>query len=183
MFVLSYIFWPYPLTTNVAEIALFILWLPLVTLGVALSVYDFKWMELPNGLVYSFGALVIIWCALLTLVTGGLQILTTSIIGSLCFGGFFYIIYQVSSGKWIGGGDVRLCFMLGLLLGWQKTIIGLTLAAYLATAVIIVLAIMGKYHKRMRLPFGPFLLTASFVAVLWGQRTIEWYERISGLSV
>lgn len=170
-------------TDGVLEIASLLLFVPIIVTAVAMSLYDIKWMLLPNELVYSFALATILWVMSRVLVVeSSLAFIAGSIIGSVVFGGFFYIIYQVSNGKWIGGGDVRLGFILGLLLGWQRSIIGLTLAAYLATALILVLVILQKYHKKMRIPFGPFLLAGSYVAILWGGSVIDWYLRISGIS-
>jgi len=182
LFVVSYIFWPYDLSSNLSAWLLFVSFLPLTVLGVAMSLYDLKWMILPNKLVYSFGLFAVIWWLLLAISQQSTSFLMSGIIGSFGFGGFFYVLYQISGGKWIGGGDVRLGAMLGLILGWQRSIVALALAAYAATAVVFVLVLLRKYHKKMHIPFGPFLLIATLVAVLWGQSVIDWYTRLSGLT-
>jgi len=33
----------------------------------------------------------------------------------------------------------------------------------------------------MKIPFGPFLLSATIATMLWGQAAIDWYLRLSGL--
>ena len=91
------------------------------------------------------------------------------------------MIYQISAGRWIGGGDVRFGFAMGVLLGWQGGLLGLALASYLGTALIIVLLAIAKYHKKMRIPFGPFLISATYVSVLFGQQVIDWYKSLAGL--
>lgn len=180
LFGLSYAAWPYPLA-EFSNYALFVTWLAALVLAIALVVYDLHWMLLPNRLVYPFGAVAAVAVAIDYLRVGEPGIVWSALVGSLCFGGLFYVIYQVSRGKWIGGGDVRLGFILGLLLGWQKAILGLTAAAYLGTAVIVILLLAGKYRRNLKLPFGPFLLSGAVIAMLWGQTIIDWYLRISGL--
>lgn len=182
LFVVAYVYWPYSVNT-VGQATVFGLFLPLIVLSVVLALYDLKWMVLPTKLVYIFGISAVVWLMTLAYTTGDSQVLTSGLIGALSYGGFFYVIYQVSGGKWIGGGDVRLGFVLGAVLGWQKSIIGLTAAAYLATAVVLALFIMSKYHKKMHIPFGPFLLLGTFLAVLWGQQVIDYYYKISGIGL
>lgn len=179
IFVVSYLFWPYEIH-NVAQYGYFIAWLVALTLGVALTLYDLKWMILPNRLIYPAG-MVGVASALLSYSAVSHSQAASSVIGSLVFGGFFYGMYQVSKGKWIGGGDVRLGFVLGLFLGWQKSLLCLTLAAYLGTVLIGILFVIKKYHHKMKLPFGPFLLTAALITMLFGQHVIDWYLRLSGL--
>lgn len=177
---ISYAVWPYSLTT-LAGYALFLIWLAVLTLGIALAVYDLRWMILPNRLVYPFGVASLVFTILLSVIAGTTQPVISGLVGSLGLGGFFYLLHRLSKGQWIGGGDIRLGFMLGLLLGWQKTIFCLTLAAYLGTFVIVILVVLRKYHRKMKLPFGPFLLLGAYAGMLWGQTVIDWYLRISGV--
>jgi leader peptidase (prepilin peptidase) / N-methyltransferase len=176
----SYVLWPYTFETGISY-AVFSLWTVALVLGVALAVYDLKRMVLPNRLVYPFTAVCAVFLGVLSLQAESTNTLTSGLIGAAMFSGFFYLLYQISGGKWIGGGDVRLAVGLGLLLGWQKSILALMLAAYAGTAVIAVLVVIKKYHRKMKLPFGPFLLVAAYLAVLFGQQCIDWYMRISGL--
>lgn len=180
LFVVTYIFWPFTLLSP-ADYFSFSLFYFLLTLGVALSVYDLKWMILPTHLVYVFNAFSAIYLILSAFSQQSWQVLVNGIIGALLFSGFFYLLYQFSKGKWIGGGDVRLAVGLGLILGWQKSIFALTIAAYLGTLVIFMVFLAGRYHKKMKLPFGPFLLAATLLTVLWGQTVIDWYLQLSGL--
>lgn len=177
----SYIYWPYALQGDGAWLVFFFWALSLMFMFM-LALYDVQWMILPNILVYPFLASVLAYSAGNVIQASDSKAeLLSKILGSIIFGGFFWLVYQISKGKWIGGGDVRLGFVLGILLGWQKSLLTLAGAAYLATAVIIVIALLGKYHKKMRLPFGPFLLSAAYLSVLFGQSIIDAYKRLSGL--
>lgn len=181
LFLVSYVFWPFQLTSLANYFLLFTFYF-LLTLGVALTVYDLKWMILPTRLVYVFNGLSGLFLVILSLLSlRSQETFISGIIGAAIFSGFFYLLYHISNGTWIGGGDVRLAVGLGLILGWQKSILSLTVAAYLGTAVILILLVVGKYHKKMKLPFGPFLLTATYLTILWGQSVIDWYLRLGGL--
>lgn len=180
LFAAAYYFWPYTLSGFMSYEA-FALFLMVITVGLALSVYDIKWMELPTKLVYALGGLGFMLSLSLAIGLGDTSILTSALIGSAGFGGFFYALYAVSNGKWIGGGDVRLGFALGIILGWQRSMLALTAAAYGGTIIIVILYLLGKYHKKMKLPFGPFLILAMYSSALWGQAVINWYLQLSGL--
>jgi len=98
-----------------------------------------------------------------------------AILGSLAGGVFFAIIVLVSRGKWMGGGDVKLGFLLGLILGWPKILAALFLAFILGSIVGIFLVIRGKKKLKSAVPFGPFLAAATLVVMLWGDEILNWY--------
>src|SRR3989344_1532943 len=72
----------------------------------------------------------------------------TLIAGSMLFGamfgaGFFLFLYFISKGAWIGGGDVRLGFFMGIILGWPNILIAF-FVAYLTGAVFSLFLILIK---------------------------------------
>lgn len=180
LFITTYLFWSYPLT-SITHCLLLSTFYILLTTGLSLAIYDLKWMTLPTKLVYVFNGVSMVFLALLSLEESSRSILVSGLIGAVLYSGFFYLLYILSSGKWIGGGDVRLAVGLGLLLGWQKSIVSLSMAAYLGTFVVIGLVFLKKYHKKMKMPFGPFLLIAAYSTFFWGQALIDWYLGLSGL--
>lgn len=174
LFVASYIFWP----TQVAglEIVSFVLWLAALVGLVALLVYDLRWMLLPNRIVFPLawiagaGALINIWQE------GSLSSLVSALAGVAIGGGIFYVIFQVSKGKWIGGGDVKLGFVLGLLLGEpDQALLMLFLASLLGSLLVIPLMIAKKVTPKTRVPFGPFLIASAIVVQLFGNSITNWY--------
>jgi prepilin signal peptidase PulO-like enzyme (type II secretory pathway) len=177
---LSFYVWPLPLNT-IWDYALFDVWTALFVVLMILFVYDMRWMILPTKVVHTGLALSVFFVGSAAAISGDSSLVLSSAVGSVLLGGLFWLIYQISKGKWIGGGDVRLGFAMGLFLGWQKVILGLSLAAYIGTAIVIVTAILGKYHKRMKLPFGPLLIAGWYIAFLWGQILIDLYLGFVGL--
>jgi len=96
-------------------------------------------------------------------------------LGGLLGFSFFALQYFVSKGKWIGGGDVRLGLFLGLLLGWQLTVVAL-LFSYWAGAIVGVSLIIAKKSKmNSEIPFGTFLVVGTLIAMYWGKNIIRWY--------
>lgn len=88
---------------------------------------------------------------------------------------FFLFQYVVSKGKWIGGGDIRLGLLMGVILGWKVTIVALLLA-YIAGALVgIVLLIKQKKAMQSEIAFGTFLSVATYVCMFYGGDILNWY--------
>lgn len=95
------------------------------------------------------------------------------IIGFFIVSGFLYLLYKVSSGRWIGGGDVRLMATTGLLLGWQDILVGFMLGCILGSIIHISIMKVGK--KDRMLAFGPYLSLGIALSMIVGDQLIHWY--------
>lgn len=174
---ISYIWWP----LNGSGLLIYLqfsLWSFLLVVMAALFTYDLKWMILPTTLVRIAIMFSVLLVATQVLNAQNASIITSAPIGSALLGGLFWLIYQISDAKWIGGGDVRLGFAIGLLLGWQKTILCVALAAYLGTVIIVVAFAFRRFSLKMKLPFGPLLIAGWYISFIWGQQIIDWYMRL-----
>lgn len=177
LFVLSYIWWPFALDAH--GIFLFVCWLAAVVGLVALFVYDVRWMLLPNKIVFPLIGIGVVQTVVVTvLFGGGWSYLLGSVASLAVAGGIFYVLFQVSDGKWIGGGDVKLGYALGLLLA-SPTLAFLML--FTASTLGVLAAIPGLLTKKMaissRIPFGPFLIVATMIVMLFGATVITWYKQ------
>ncbi len=176
LFVLSYVVWPYGFDPS--GIFQFAVWLLFSTGFMALIVYDLKWMLLPDRIVAPLTALVIVQVVLLAVWQGNPQLVLGAVWGVLCLAGLFYVLFQVSGGKWIGGGDVKLGIVLGALVGGPlNSIAVLFIAACLGTICAAPLLLTDKKAFGKRLPFGPFLIVATIIVYLFGQTIVGWYKR------
>ena len=180
LIVFSFIYWPYNIV-SIVDYILFGIWIVLIILGLSMSIIDAKWQILPTKLVFLMGTAAVTYVLIMSINKGELGVIADSLIGAALLFGLFWILYQISNGKWIGGGDVRLMFVIGLLLGWQKALLAVVVASYLACIVVIVLICIKKYKKRMRIPFGPFLLASTYLMILFGDLAIGAYKTFSGL--
>ena len=95
--------------------------------------------------------------------------------GAIIGGGFFLIQLLISSGRWIGGGDIRLGILMGAMLGWQKLLAALFLAYILGAIIGIILIILKKKKMSSLVPFGTFLSLATLIILLWGEAILVWY--------
>ncbi len=178
LFILSYIFWPNSqLITH--NSLLFALWLIFLTCFMALAVYDLRWMLLPNRIV---GPLIVLAAVQLIIRSYGsshaLQTLVGGLWGVVCVAGLFYVLFIVSRERWIGGGDVKLGVVLGLLAGGPlNAFLLIFLASLLGSVAGIPLMLAKKSGRSTRLPFGPFLIAATIIVYLFGVAITGWYRR------
>ena len=103
-----------------------------------------------------------------------------SLIGVLLGGLFFYLLawggQLLFKKESLGGGDIKLAAMLGAFLGWQKLILVFFLSSFLGALVGIILIFAVKDFRSKRIiPFGPFLALASLVALLAGDKLLNFY--------
>lgn len=176
LFALSYAFWPEPFSAAVyIRLAC---WLIFLTILIALAVYDFKYMILPNKLVLAGAAPVAIATVVGVLISGEpLRYVLGVILGILAFGGVFWLLYQFSDGRWIGGGDVKLGFVLGAWLASPAlSFFAIVTASWLGLIVAGVLYLWKRnVSLSSRLPFGPMLIAGTIIATLWGHRLLNAY--------
>jgi prepilin signal peptidase PulO-like enzyme (type II secretory pathway) len=177
LFVLSYLYWP--ISFDGQGITLFTLWLLILTGLVALCVYDLKWYLLPDKVVRPLFVLALLQVVLIAAAFGGgRNTLFGAFWGLIVGGGIFYVLFQVSGGKWIGGGDVKLGAVLGLVIGGPgNAFLMLFFSSLLGTVVALPLMLTGKVGRTSKLPFGPFLIMAAIIAYLFGASIIAWYKK------
>jgi prepilin signal peptidase PulO-like enzyme (type II secretory pathway) len=171
-FVVSYAFWPFPLTTPF-EIAHLGIWLIAGVIMAVLWAYDAKWYLLPDR--YSL-ALTIAGVAAVLVSTHTIDGLL-SVLGAVAImAGLYGVLFFVSKGRWVGFGDVKLGLGLGLLLGdWMTAFLALFLANFIGCLIVIPLLAMKKLKRNSRVPFGPLLIVGTIIAFLWGQQLLNWY--------
>lgn len=175
LFLLSYAYWP--ISFNGEGIIEFVIWLICLGGFVALSVYDLKWRLLPNKVVTP----LILLATLLILVKlvffgSGTSLIIGAFWGLIFSAGLFYGLFILSRGEWIGGGDVKLAFVLGLLLGGpSRVILMIFLASAIGSLTSVILIITRHLNRNSRIAFGPLLIVGTVISYLFGVHIIDWY--------
>jgi len=90
----------------------------------------------------------------------------SGLVAGLAAAGIFFLIVYLSQETWMGMGDVKLVFLLGLFLGIFKTAVALFLAFEIGAVVGILLIISGRAKMKTALPFGPFLIIGAVLSLL-----------------
>ena len=175
LFAVSYLAWPVAL--HGVGLYDFVFWLIFLTGFVALAAYDFRWYLLPDRIVFPLIGLAATQFIGREVVFGfSWHDLLSVVWGVLIASGIFYVLFQVSKGTWIGGGDVKLGILLGILVGGPThALLLLFLASLLGTVIALPLMATGRAHMTSKLPFGPYLLAATVLVVLFGDSFIRWY--------
>lgn len=144
-----------------------ILYCLLFSVLVVLSVIDWRTYEIPISLNICILVLGVVRVCM------DLSNLLEYLIGFCAVSIPLAILYYVTKGRGIGGGDVKLMAAAGLFLGWKKILLALVLGSIIGSIIHIVLM---KACKRDRvLAFGPYLSAGIFIAMLFGDRIIGWY--------
>lgn len=91
---------------------------------------------------------------------------------------FLYSIYLITKGKGMGFGDVKLAFLMGLVLGWPKIIVAFYLAFLTGAIIGIILILLRKAKLKQKIAFGPFLVLGTMIAYLWGDKIINFIKVI-----
>ena len=104
-----------------------------------------------------------------------------SILGALCgtlfLGGLAKIISILLKKESIGGGDLKLVFMLGIFVGWQGILMVIFLGSLLALIYITIIQVLKKKLIRV-LPFGPFLMISSIITIIFLDKILTEYNQI-----
>ncbi len=123
------------------------------------SIYDFYYLLIPD----LFTAFVFIGAATFSIATWSV---VPAAFGSLIAFLWFGIQWAVSSGRFVGSGDILIAASLGFWLGIRGTITMLFLSYIIGAIVAVYLLIKGRAEKGSHLPFGPFLAIGAVLAFL-----------------
>ena len=138
-----------------------------------LSVIDWRTYEIPfclNVFLFVLGVVAVV------LDRGNL---VDHLIGMVCVSGLLEVLYLVSGGRAIGGGDIKLMFACGLILGWERIILAFLLGCVIGSVVHTVRIKVSKAGRMLAM--GPYLSAGVLLAALWGNAWINWYLSLLGL--
>ena len=138
---------------------------------------DLKYNIIPDKIVIP--AIIISFLYLLIVNPPLLVSYLLSALGSFAF---FLMLFLITKGKGMGFGDVKLSFLLGLVLGFPKIILALYLA-FLTGAAIGIILILWKKKRTIKdtIPFGPFLILGTLVSLFLGELIIPKITTFLGL--
>ncbi len=143
---------------------------------IVIFVYDLKHFIISDRVIYpaivaafSYQVVRLLWFS-----DSIAQLLNILIVAGIA-AGFFLALVVFSRGKWMGVGDIKLAFFMGLVLGWPNILAALILSFILGAIVGIVLIFVRKRTLKSQIPFAPFLSTATLISIFWGNQLVSWY--------
>ncbi|MDP3991233.1 MAG: prepilin peptidase [Candidatus Nealsonbacteria bacterium] len=174
--------WQYPLVeiaTGLLFLLIFNFQLPIfnyfiVPFFIAIFVYDLKHYIIPDKIVYPAVIIMLIF-NLQFLISKQFSIFNSLILSAVGAAAFFLAIVLISRGKWMGVGDIKLAFLMGLVLGYPNILVSLFLAFLTGAIIGIGLIAFNKKTLKSAVPFGPFLVIGALVAMFFGGMIADWY--------
>jgi leader peptidase (prepilin peptidase)/N-methyltransferase len=155
--------------------------LPLTWALVALTMIDFDKQLLPDDITLPF-----LWIGLLCSVFALFTDIQSSLIGAVA--GYlslwsFYWLFKLATGKeGMGYGDFKFLALLGAWFGWQLLPVIILLSSFVGAVVGISLILFRGRDRNIPIPFGPYIATAGWLAMIWGHDITNWYLQFAGLA-
>jgi prepilin signal peptidase PulO-like enzyme (type II secretory pathway) len=163
-------------------------WFYIVSSLIVIFIYDLKHYIIPDEVIYPAIGLTFVYKLFeilkfghwdLTgnwkLEIGNLVTIFNPFIAAVLASAFFLSIVLLTRGRGMGGGDIKLAFLMGLILGWPIVLLSIFIAFILGSIIGIFLILVGKKKMKSMIPFGPFLIIGTFVGLFFGERIIRWY--------
>ena len=142
----------------------------LCSILLVISIIDLNLKIIPN----SINLFLLLYGIIFNIIEFSFNNLTSNLFGLFIGGGLFLLIAIISKGA-MGGGDIKLVAVLGLLFGFKKILL-ITFLSFIIGAVISILLLLFKINKRKDyIPFGPFICIGTFITIIYGNNIIEWY--------
>ena len=146
------------------------------SLLIIVFVFDLKHYIIPDGVIYTAIVISLLYNLIYSLfLISNPQALIQPLLAAFLAAGFFLLIVFISKGQWMGVGDIKLAFLMGLFLGWPNILVALFLAFFIGAVVGIGLIILKKKGLKSEVPFGPFLTIGTFLALFFGGEMLAWY--------
>jgi leader peptidase (prepilin peptidase)/N-methyltransferase len=87
-----------------------------------------------------------------------------------------YHLFKLATGKeGMGYGDFKLLAAIGAWVGWQSLPIVIVFSSVVGAITGILLIAIKGHQRSQPIPFGPFLASAGWITLLWGQDILDLY--------
>ncbi|KFL44433.1 prepilin peptidase [Lysinibacillus sp. BF-4] len=140
-----------------------------ISMLVCITVSDIAYMLIPNKILLFFLPLLVVGR-----IFSPLTPWWDSLLGAVIGFGVLYIVALLSRGG-MGGGDIKLFFVLGIVLGTLKTLLTLAFASAIGLVIGIIVLRITKKGRKTPVPFGPSIALAALLLYFYGERIIAWY--------
>lgn len=143
-----------------------------ISMLVIISVSDITYMLIPDKILLFFLIPFII-----ARVIAPLSPWWDSVLGAVIGFGLLLSVAIMSKGG-IGGGDIKLFFVIGIVLGWKQVLFTLFLASTIGAVVGIMLLMKTKKNRKTPIPFGPSIALAAVISYFHGEVLVDYYVKL-----
>lgn len=137
--VLSYAFWPY-VKQSITEHFMFASWLFVLMYMVALAYANVKTKLLPDKILFGLFIASVFFVMTKTIELNNMHVLWSSLVGFFAVSIIPWLIYQMSRGRYLGGGVVKTSAVVGFLLGVKLGLVAMV------SVILIAIAYQGFIH-------------------------------------
>ena len=146
----------------------------------------FTWMIIPlcmidydEQLLPDCITLPLLWAGLAASLAGIFIDSRESIIGAisgyLCLWAIYHLFKLATGKEGMGYGDFKLLAAIGAWVGWQALPVVILFSSVVGAATGILLIAFKSRNRGQPIPFGPFLASAGWITLLWGQDILDLY--------
>lgn len=145
-------------------------YLVLLCILLGLSLVDLETCEIPDGFIVAG----IVWWAVTLPLMGEpvLAQLKEGLLGGIAIGGGMLVLSLifdfVTKKEGMGGGDIKLYFMVSLYLGIGSGLLNLIFSCVIGL-------IFAAVLRKNKIPFGPSIAAATWVSLIVGDKIVSWY--------
>lgn len=138
--------------------------------GIVITFIDLEHLIIPDEINLFLAVCGGIYYIYQTILQG--HFLVEPLLASLIGAGLLFIIAMIGA---MGGGDIKYMAAVGLFLTPITMGIAIYISFILGGMIALILVIIGKYKRKMEIPFGPYLVIGTFVSFVYGNELIQAY--------
>lgn len=156
---------------SILEIISVLVILTIVSIYIAIAVYDLRHMLIPDVFSYTASLVAILYALIITPIDSMFPVLLSGFGAWL----FFYLIWRISNGAWMGIGDSKLAISTGFLLGPSGTTSAILMAFWIGAIISLgymatnyVFKRNGSINMKSEIPFAPFIIIGTLISFFGG---------------
>lgn len=167
-----FVYLAYFLVVNQAfSLAAFVYFALVLAILLVVAVVDVKFSLVPTTFVFA-GAIVALFYSYFNLTS---QEFVVNVFVAAVLAVALLLVVVLTRGRGMGSGDIPLVFLIGLFLGWPKSAVAIFAAFVLGAVAALSLIVAGRKKFGQTIPFAPFLVTGTIIALFWGTQLLDWY--------
>ncbi|MED4973954.1 prepilin peptidase [Geobacillus kaustophilus NBRC 102445] len=141
----------------------------LISLFAIIVVSDLRYMLIPDRVLLVFAGLFLMERLVIPFLPWVDMLLGAAVGFSL-----LWLIAVLSNGG-MGGGDVKLFAVLGMVLGWKMVLLAFFLATLYGTIIGLIGMALGRVRRGKPMPFAPAIALGSLTALFFGDQLVDAY--------
>lgn len=141
----------------------------LISLLAIIVVSDLRYMLIPDRVLLVFAGLFLMERLVIPFLPWVDMLLGAAVGFSL-----LWLIAVLSNGG-MGGGDVKLFAVLGMVLGWKMVLLAFFLATLYGTIIGLIGMALGRVRRGKPMPFAPAIALGSLTALFFGDQLVDAY--------